>query len=433
MKQNMGIENLSINSKEKLINTLRLLYSTPRLYEPLLDSWEERDKGTTRIIKFLHKQGLVKMQDSIVVDTLKQKQAVKTSRAVQRYILTSKGKRLLNQTKEDTRKLSQEFKKITAAQENKLINLLECLSSSSNHTNDGISIPFLLSNTSMAPRTLRWWVGRLVKDGYVSMKSSKQADIREVIPKHYRPSRSLTTKIKNLIREGLLPETLYHELRLKRTKYLDDIAPSRLGLSGATDYDHDIQTQKILAKIVLSSNSSRNGIFVIEPRYSLAVLRSGEKLIFTQGLNDVVFYQPDAEMREIHNNINFRAVLEYERYQNRKDAWSHIERFLGWVHLTAHPNERAILRFIVENDKRLRAYVELIEAFADHCLDNPEKVPLNDVTLTVTTISRIEKSDNALLDENWHRIKLPQSTETQRRPVLHIEETTPYNEYFARG
>ena len=433
MRKIDSLSSICSRNKNDLINVLRLLYSAPRVYKPLLNAWATKHPETSNIIKAMVEMGLVDRQDRIVADTLQRKTTYKSTRSVTRYVLTSKGKRLLKNTKEDTRTLSKNFKKITKAQENKLIKLLEVLSESNTKSINGLSIPYMISKTDMAPRSLRWWVVKLKNDGYITTKPHKQADIREVIPMHYRPTKNLSKKVKDLINDGILPVTLIHELKLNRTRYLSDINPSRLGLSGATDYDHDIQTQKILAKMLLSPKSAANGIFVIEPRLTLNVNKNKIPHAFNNESRDSIFYQPDAETREVHNGNPVRVAVEYERFQSRKDAWSHVERFLGWLHLKAQPQEQAILRFVVENDKRLTAYVNLIEAFVDSCLDNPQRVPLNDITLSVTTVDRVLTSTDPLSDLNWHRIKLPQSAETLREPVIHDEKSSPYHDYFARG
>ena len=101
------------------------------------------------------------------------------------------------------------------------------------------------------------------------------------------------------------------------------------------------------------------------------------------------------------------------------------------------PFEPAVLRFVVDSDARVRSYVELIEAFADYCLDHPERLPHNPVLLAVASIDSVcnnPKLTDPLDDRAWYRITLPGSQAPTRQPVLHDAQDSPYEEYFgARG
>jgi len=159
---------------------------------------------------------------------------------------------------------------------------------------------------------------------------------------------------------------------------------------------------------------------------------SGIPWIF--GGSQSVFYQPDAEIREwdSHGALR-RSIVEYERFQSRRDAWSHIERFLGWLAETNTTGEPAILRFVLDSEPRIRSYVDLIEAFADYLIDFPERRPRGATLLAVSSVGRVLNAREPLDDRQWFRIELPRcGSDTESAPVLHGKQS-PYDDYFARS
>jgi len=129
-----------------------------------------------------------------------------------------------------------------------------------------------------------------------------------------------------------------------------------------------------------------------------------------------------------------RAVVEYERFQSRRDAWGHIERFCGWLSINTLPFEAAVLYFVVDSAARMRGYVELIEAFADYIVENPLAAPANPVTLAVSTTAKVLKSPDPLEPRSWVRIELTSSAGLMGRTcVLHAPDVSPYDTYFSRG
>jgi len=122
--------------------------------------------------------------------------------------------------------------------------------------------------------------------------------------------------------------------------------------------------------------------------------------------------------------------LEYERYQSRKDAWTHIEKFIGLVNSENLAFEPAILRFVVDSKSRVRSYVKLIEAFADYAIDHPERMPKCDITLAVCATNSVYNYDNALDFKHWYRVQILRS-ETESRVVLHDSKDSPYRNYFS--
>jgi hypothetical protein len=88
---------------------------------------------------------------------------------------------------------------------------------------------------------------------------------------------------------------------------------------------------------------------------------------------------------------------------------------------------------VVDSESRVRSYVSLIEAFADYGLDHPEEMPVNQVTLAVSSVERILAAADPLDPRAWFRIQLPSGEVEQRHPVLHDPKHSPYNDYFGRG
>lgn len=412
-----------------------LLFSVPRLYRPLLESWNVRYPGTRRAVERLTKAGFVTYQDAILVDVRTQQTVSRIGMPVARYRLTAKGRRLLKGATEDQRVLLDEFPKLTTAVAPKLTALLSALDLEPPHSRFGLSIVHAAELAAMPDRSGRWWINHLVGKGLVTRLDERLPDAREVVPPHWRPTRTLCRQLEEVI--DAFPTnanaTLKFEYRLNRTRFLDDIDPARVGISGATDFDHDIECQRILAALLRSPRCAPDGVFVVEPRITLPVDPKSDPWVFPGP--ETVFYQPDAELRERTSDGRIRrSVVEYERFQSRRDAWSHIERFLGWLQERSLPSESAVLRFVVDSEPRVRSYVDLIEAFADYLIDHPDRVPANEVTLAVSSAPRVLNAADPLDDRTWFRILLPEAdrSDTARRPVLHMNGS-PYDDYFSRS
>lgn len=418
-------------------DALRLLFCVPRAYEPLVRAWDRRHPGTLRALDRLVAAGFVEHQPALLLDTRTGAVADVAGPPVDRYLLTASGRRLMRAAKEDLRTLEDRFPRLAAGTSPRLLVLLEVLNLETPYSRIGVSVPSVAARSGLPERSARWWVGRLVDEGYARRLPGKLADQREVIPAHWRVTRLLTRQLSEVIDAfpNTAPATLKVELRLRRSRFLDDVDPARVGLTGATDFDHDVHCQRVLAALISSPRAAPGAVFSVEPRLNLPIDQAKVPWRFDADASGTLFYQPDAEMRErIPGEQGVRrSVIEYERFQSRRDAWNHIERFLGWLHTMTLPFEPAVLRFVVDSEPRVRSYVELIEAFADYCIDHPERLPRNPVLLAVASIDAVcgpGRLPDPLDDRAWFRITLPSSSAPSRHPVLHDAADSPYEEYF---
>lgn len=416
---------------------LRLLFSVPRAYQPLVDAWERRHPGTKRALRRLVSMGFVQHQPAVVVNTRTGEPASRVSAPLPRYRASARGKRLAGEVAEDLRVLNDTFPHTTTSSAPKVAALLHAFCLETPHSRYGLSAPHATEVSGLPQRSGRWWVAHLLQHGYLVRLDDTLADVREVVPAHWRVTRELCRQTADVIDAfpDTAPAQLKIEFRLNRRRFLDDIDPSRIGLTGATDFDHDVQAQRVLTAMLSSPRCATDGVFAVEPRIRLPVRTTDQVWEFSDTRADsTVFYQPDAEIRERHaQGTVWRSVVEYERFQSRRDAWSHIERFLGWLQTRSLPVEPAVLRFVVDTDRRVRSYVQLIEAFADSALDHPERLPGNPVMLAVASAPKVIAADDPLDPRGWFRINLPEDGDaSDRQTVLHRKDS-PYSEYFSRG
>jgi hypothetical protein len=337
---------------------------------------------------------------------------------------------------EDSRVFEDRHRRVTAGGASAAIALLAAFDLEDTQARHGISAMHAFDRAGMPVRLGRWWMTQFESSGYIVSLPAKIADVREVVPAHWRVTRNLCRQLSDVLDE-YGPSHLRTELRLSRTKFLADIDPARIGITGATDYDHDVETQRVVAAILRSGAWAGSGVFSMEPRIVLPVDQSSIPWGFDLHGGGTSFYQPDAELRGVEQvdgrTVVRRYVVEYERFQSRRDAWGHVERFLGYMHTRALAGEGGVLLFVVDSDARRRSYVQLIEAFADHALDAPHLLPRNPVVLAVSSVQRVLDSVDPLNLREWNRIVLPVGADTHCRPVLHPPESSPYDSYFGRG
>lgn len=428
-------------------DTFALLFNVPRAYEPLVAAWDRRHPGVRKALDRLVAGGFVDHQPAILVDTVTGEPAQRPSRRVARYVATAAGRRAHGEFVEDPRTFEDQFPHTTGAKVERVIALLGTFVLDGSHARYGMSVGSANRISDMTERLGRWWVARFVELGLLRQLTNPDgtpllvADVREVVPAHWRVTRTLCRQLDEIIDTfEAAPAALRPQYRLRRNRFLDDIEVARLGITGATDYDHDVETQRIIAAALRSPRCAPEGVFALEPKMTLPVDSTASPWVFTPAGDHVAFYQPDAELRQRDVDddgrvITRRAIIEYERFQSRRDAWSHIERFLGHLALMAHPSERATLYFVVDTEARARSYVALIEAFADWLLDHPDAICRNQVTLAVAHIDRVVGAEDPLDPNGWARIKLPAfsgGADTGPQVTLHPKRDTPYDAYFGR-
>ena len=89
--------------------------------------------------------------------------------------------------------------------------------------------------------------------------------------------------------------------------------------------------------------------------------------------------------------------------------------------------------FVVDGDQRRRTYVELIEAFVDHLIENPQLSCVNPITLAVSSMERVAAASDPLNMTFWNRIVVPPTPLSLAvQPVLHDPKESPYDLYFSR-
>jgi hypothetical protein len=417
------------------LDALRLLFNVPRVFEPLADAWDARHPGAKRTLNRLVEMGFAAYQPAIVVDVRSGAAASRRTRPVARYRATSSGRRLARAAAEDPRVVQDAFPKCTDQNAAGVAALLAVFDLDDLHGRTGVSAPTATERAGMSERTGRWWVRHLVEHGYLRVLDTRLGDTRELVPAHWRATLELARQLRAVLDAYPAPHgALAAELRLHRTRFLDPIDPARIGADGATDFDHDVSAQRVLAAMLHSPRTVPGASFLVEPRLVLTADDHTRPWTFRDGEPALVPWQPDAVLTERTTSPR-RSVVEYERYQSRRDAWGHIERFLGYLSLRTLAFEPAVLRFVVDTEARLRSYVELIEAFADYAAEHPERMPGNAVTLAATTVERLVVPGDCLDDRRWHRIDLPQHDDGLPfggACVLHDPASSPYDQYFSR-
>lgn len=418
------------------LDALRLLFNVPRAYEPLVKAWDLRHPGCMQAIRRLEHRGFVSFQPKIVMDTRTGQFAGREGRPVARWRASAAGKRALAEYLEDGRVFEEQFPRASSNGARGAVALLSHFCLEDYQVRHGVSAAHAITASGLPERLGRWWVQTFLALGYLVELDVRLADVREVIPGHWRVSRNLCRQLADVLDE-YGPAYLKTEFRLSRSKFLSDIDPARIGITGATDYDHDVESQRVVAAMLNSENWAGGGVFSMEPRIVIPIDQSMRPWQFSRGGDGVSFYQPDAELRGVETTDGKRSVrryvVEYERFQSRRDAWAHIERFLGYMHTKAQRGEAGALLFVVDSDSRRRSYVQLIEAFADHAIDAPHVLVANPITLAVSSVERVLRSVDPLNLREWNRIQLPVGADTECRPVLHPPESSPYDSYFGRG
>jgi|GEM_PF-6271510 len=419
------------------LSAFRLVFQAPRVYAPLVDAWEHRFPGTRAALDRLVASGFVAFQPPVLVDTRTGLPAARATAPVARYRTTARGRRLLSDFAEDSRALEDAFPKAGAENLPGVVRLLEECSVTGGDAEVGLSCPFASELSGLDERAGRWWVTHLTRHGYLRRLPGLVSDVREVIPAHWRVTRLLCRQLDLALGAfSADADALRYEFRLRRSKFLGDIDSARVGVAGATDFDHDVRTQEVIAGLVRSPQVLAGGILAVEPRFFLPTDTTVHPWEFRPSGARRTFYQPDAELRSRARTGGVaRVAVEYERRQSRRDAWAHVERFLGWVATHASPTEPVELRFVVEGGRRKTSYSELIEAFADYVYTYPERGVPNPTVLAVGRAEELLAAEDALHPTLWREVTLPNGgADTERRPALHRvgDPQGPYATYFSR-
>lgn len=413
------------------LHALRLICSVPRTYDPLVAAWDRHHPGTRRAIERLVASDFIAQQDPIVVCTRTGEIVDSATRAVARFRATRKGIALVAVSESDWDQFEAAFPQTSVENLIGVVRLLEAYHLEEPHSRWGMSMAHAVDLSGLPDRTGRWWTRTLLSRGYIQELPDKVADSREIVPAHYRPTRLLCRQLADVIDGFELSSGMKDEFRTNRSKFIDDIDPTRVGITGATDYDHDIECQRILAAMLSSKRAVTDGRIAMEPRWFLPINSKRRPATFTAGGEHTLYYQPDAELRERDGTQLWRTVVEYERSQSRRDGWNHIERFLGWVHTKTLPVEPAVLRFVVDSPGRARSYIALIEAFTAWAIDHPDRLPQNRVVLAVADAGTVKRSADPLGAGVWSRVELPTTGAVgERAPTVHTKNRSPYDEYF---
>lgn len=412
------------------MDALTLLFRVPRVYQPLAEAWDKKYPGTLESLERLRELGFAVRQRGVLVDVRSGDITASVGKNLDRFLITRKGRAFLHQAIEDSRCVQDRWPKVDDANTTRVAVLLSAFDVRGSHAKFGVSAPQAVLSSGLADRTGRWWVRKLESEGLLRRLDEKLPDSREVIPAHWRPTRQLAQQLSDVF--GAYPRWAYlgSVWRMGRSRYLSDIDPARLGVTGATDFDHDVTAQHILSAMLGSQRLADGAPFDVEPRLALGAdqLPNGACAFRDEG-DTIVLYQPDAILTErLDDGKVRRNIVEYERYQSRKDGWAHIERFCGYAALYRLPFESVALRFVVDSDQRIRSYVELIEAFCDYLNEHPSRAPRNHVVLCVSSVPKVLASTDALDERSWHRIELPTGEGVCR---LHGTEQSPFLTYFS--
>jgi len=417
------------------VDALRLVYNTPRLFTPLVEALTVRKPALPAALVTLTDIGILTYEPAHVFNTVTGQPVKAPSRVVPRYRLTSAGETLLTRVGEDSAVFSTTYPRSGLHNETALIIVLSALSRKHRTQPVGVSTAALTQVSGLNVSTVKWWLRRWQRDGVVTVLPVKIADDRELIPGHWRINAAGTTAIKTLTQTFTAHAELRHELRLGSVRPLGPIRDVRVSGGGSTDYDHDVNCQRVLGQLLASPSADVTLPIRLEPRIHLGVDRDRTPWRFTRIPHDQdahIGYQPDAIFYQTSaSGMVTVNVVEYERHQTRRDAWSHLQRMLGYVYLHVHPHTSVHTRFIVDRRSREQSYVDLIEAFADHLIDTPDWSVTHTVAVSVSSRERLRTTGDRLAAWHWSTVTLPAAT-SDAAPVMHNPAVSMYNNYFTK-
>lgn len=413
---------------------IRLLFSAPRVFEPLAEAWDRRYGGTLSALARLTESGFAAHQGPVIVDTVAGELSLSSSRAVARYRATSKARRLSDEAESDIRVMSDLFTKANLSTLSALVGVLGRMSSSGPRHARGWSVRRIAHESGMSERVARAWIARLVSKEILVETKDQYPDTVEVVPAHWRPRSVLVSQMKEIVSEPrfALLSHLSAELALSRRRELPPLVIDPSVYAGSTDYDHDVRSQAILARLITDVRKVPLAASVrIEPSFLLAARPSqGGFLVTREAPSLNISYRPDAEFREYGHGSPARAVLEYERMQTRRDAWGHIEKFAAMLQQESFPFEEGVLRFVVEGRRRVHSYRILARAYASYVSEFPDAAPTNTMRIEVADASEVLCAEDPFSPEVWFSVVLKGSG--TEGIMVHDRDDSPYDDFFTR-
>ena len=413
----------------KHLSALQLVYSSPRVFDTLVDAWDVVTPGTRQELERLTSLGLVKTQPAIRMDIRTGKVSTAQPKSVDRWCATASGRRLSQLVAEDSRVLLDTFPFVDVNEE-RIATLLSSLVMSDQFTKVGISVSHLSQLTGLSERHVRWWLTHLGKKRLARKLKHRLPDVRTVVPQHWRATKTLTRQINSVAKA--FPATTPHNdialLQVNRAEFLTDITPSRVNLSGATDYEHDITVQNVLAEFLTSPSTPLTGTLRTEPRFALPATTSSRPWVVGSG-DEVVIYQPDAVFtHQLASGVQQFSVVEYERFQTRKDGWIHLEKFIAARNTAFSHFDDVTIRFVLPTKQKEAGYTRLCEAFATWVADYSDYLPLRRTHLMVSSVERVTQVPDPLHPKYWARLELPAGNGWEM--VLHTADFSPYKLFF---
>lgn len=405
------------------LGALLCVLSTGRAWEPLVVAWERLWPGTGRALRRLERSGWVHHQGPVVVDTLSGTPARRPGRPTTRWVLTAEGRRLWDSAAEDLRVVEDLFPRAGQDNLDGVLGMFAELAAADPDTTGGVSAPRLLEVSGMPERSARWWLGRLERERLVRRLDQRLADVRALVPGHWRAGRGLRRQLRLVDRAtaGAVSARL-GDLHTRRRAALGPVDPDQVAAGRGAEWIHDVDTQAAVAVLLGSPRVPRRGRVLFEPRHQLAAREhAGRPTVFTADGPHRVPWQPDAQLTAVDPATGAVELVfvEYERFRSRRDGWNHIERFLGWVHLHAQPSQPVSLRFLVSGQHRVRSYAGLLEAFGAYAHDQPERMPAAPAAVMVTDAGRLADADDPLDARLWYRVVLGGGEPSERTVVLH--------------
>lgn len=404
-------ETFGLDSQEGWgLEPLRSLFAAPRVFEPLLAAMDARHRGVASGVARIVDLGFADEQEPVVIDTIGRKTAERQSRPVAAYRITAKGSRLAEDAAYDIRIMRDMFPSASMHTLSRIGALLESMRQASRTRARFFSVARATSVSGLEGRHMRMWMIRLSEEGLVARSKHDIKDVVEVIPRHWRPNNLLLAQLRSLRHEPSLRH-VSHELSSMlsgRPRTLPAITVDPLSFSGSTDYEHDVQAQRVMAALMKDSTRVPVDARVrMEPLFSIPARRAGSLGIAVSPGKDAditMRYQPDAEFREVVSGAPGRSVLEYERSQTRSDAWTHMERFCAWMKAYSFPFEEGRLRFVVDSTRRVEVYADTARRFREHADRNPGLFPPNRIEILVSASKSLSAAEDPFSPDLWRSV-----------------------------